>query len=69
VEFEEGERQEFSAGRAFLQTRAKWHRGRNQGKGLVRFLAVFCGARDVPNILHPPGRANERRSGSKPSRR
>ena len=56
VELEDGARLEFPAGRAFLQSRTKWHRGRNQGKTPVRFLAVFCGAREVPTVLHPPAR-------------
>jgi quercetin dioxygenase-like cupin family protein len=55
VEFaQDGSRKEFKAGQAFLQARTKWHRGRNDGKVPVRFLAVFCGAKDVPNVLHPP---------------
>jgi quercetin dioxygenase-like cupin family protein len=55
VEFaEDGSRKEFKAGQAFLQARTKWHRGRNDGTVPVRFLAVFCGAKDVPNVLHPP---------------
>jgi len=61
VELAEGSHREFSAGEAFLQTRTKWHRGRNRGSAPVRFLAVFLGAREVPNVLHPPpgrGRAS-----------
>jgi quercetin dioxygenase-like cupin family protein len=55
VEFAaDGSRQKFSAGQAFLQARAHWHRGRNDGTTTVRFLGVFVGAKDVPNILHPP---------------
>jgi quercetin dioxygenase-like cupin family protein len=55
VEFaDDGSRQSFEAGQAFLQARAKWHRGRNDGNTPVRFLAVFCGAKDVPTVLHPP---------------
>ena len=54
VEFADGARKEFKAGQGFLQARSKWHRGRNDRKGLVRFLAVFFGGKDVPNILHPP---------------
>jgi quercetin dioxygenase-like cupin family protein len=54
VEFADGARLEFKAGQGFPQARSKWHRGRNDGKGVVRFLAVFFGAKDVPNILHPP---------------
>jgi quercetin dioxygenase-like cupin family protein len=55
VEFaEDGSRKSFSAGEAFLQARSQWHRGRNDGTEPVRFLAVFAGAKDVPNVLHPP---------------
>jgi quercetin dioxygenase-like cupin family protein len=55
VEFaEDGSRQTFEAGHAFLQTRTHWHRGRNDGASPVRFLAVFVGAKGVPTILHPP---------------
>jgi mannose-6-phosphate isomerase-like protein (cupin superfamily) len=55
VEFAaDGSRHTFNAGQAFLQARAHWHRGRNDGKTPVRFLGVFVGAKDVPVILHPP---------------
>lgn len=54
VEFVDGKRQTFHAGQAFLQSRAQWHRGRNDGETPLRFLAVFLGARGVPTILHPP---------------
>jgi quercetin dioxygenase-like cupin family protein len=54
VEFADGGRKEFKAGQGFPQARWKWHRGRNDGKGVVRFLAVFYGGKDVPTVLHPP---------------
>lgn len=55
IEFaEDGSRKQYHAGQAFLQARAKWHRGRNDANDRMRFLAVFCGAKDVPVILHPP---------------
>jgi quercetin dioxygenase-like cupin family protein len=53
VEFEDGSRQSFNAGQAFLQCRSKWHRGRNDGSQAMRFLAVFFGAKGVPNVVHP----------------
>jgi quercetin dioxygenase-like cupin family protein len=56
VEFADGHRKEFKAGQGFPQARSKWHRGRNDGEGVVRFLAVFFGGKDVPNVLHPPKR-------------
>jgi quercetin dioxygenase-like cupin family protein len=54
VEYAEGPRKLFKAGHGFPQARSKWHRGRNDGETLVRFLAVFFGGKDVPNVLHPP---------------
>jgi quercetin dioxygenase-like cupin family protein len=56
VEFADGPRKEFKAGQGFPQARSKWHRGRNDGEGVVRFLAVFFGGKNVPTVLHPPGR-------------
>jgi quercetin dioxygenase-like cupin family protein len=55
VEFAtDGSRQTFKAGEGFLQARSAWHRGRNDGDTPMRFLAVFCGAKDVANVVHPP---------------
>lgn len=54
VEYAEGFRKEFKAGHGFAQGRSKWHRGRNDGDTVVRFLAVFFGGKDVPNVLNPP---------------
>jgi quercetin dioxygenase-like cupin family protein len=56
VEFADGPRMEFKAGQGFPQARSKWHRGRNDGQSVVRFLAVFFGGKDVPNVLNPPNR-------------
>jgi quercetin dioxygenase-like cupin family protein len=54
VELTDGTRHEFHAGHSFLQSRATWHRGRNEGETPMRFLAIFIGAKDVPDVLHPP---------------
>jgi quercetin dioxygenase-like cupin family protein len=54
VELEDGTRQRFDAGQSFLQCHTTWHRGRNEGSTPMRFLAVFIGAKGVPEILHPP---------------
>ncbi|WP_422927642.1 cupin domain-containing protein [Singulisphaera sp. PoT] len=54
VEFADGMCKTFKAGQGFLQARTKWHRGRNDGERVVRFLAVFFGGKGVPNVLHPP---------------
>jgi quercetin dioxygenase-like cupin family protein len=53
VEFEDGSHQSFRAGQGFLQCRSKWHRGRNDSSQIMRFLAVFFGAKGVPNVVHP----------------
>lgn len=52
VEFEDGSHQSFHAGQGFLQCRSKWHRGRNDGSQTMQFLAVFFGAKGVPNVVH-----------------
>jgi quercetin dioxygenase-like cupin family protein len=54
VEFENGRTYEFHEGKAFLQCRTVWHRGRNLGTKPLKFLAVFMGSKSVPYILHPP---------------
>lgn len=54
VEFTDGTHLVFKAGQAFMQARAKWHRGINTGSGEMRFLAVFFGEKDTPVILNPP---------------
>lgn len=54
VEFEDGRHLIFKAGQAFMQARTKWHRGVNTGKGQMRFLAVFFGAKGMPPVLNPP---------------
>jgi quercetin dioxygenase-like cupin family protein len=53
VEFEDGSTQSFREGQAFLQCRSTWHRGRNDSPQTMRFLAVFFGAKGVPNVVHP----------------
>jgi quercetin dioxygenase-like cupin family protein len=55
VELVDGTRRTFDAGQSFLQCRTTWHRGRNEGATPMRFLAVFVGAKGVPEVLHPPG--------------
>ncbi len=54
VEFEDGHHVTFKAGQAFMQARAKWHRGLNEGKTTMRFLAVFFGEKGTPILLNPP---------------
>jgi len=54
VEFVDGSHVVFKAGQAFLQARAKWHRGVNEGNKPMRFLAVFFGKKGTPILLNPP---------------
>jgi quercetin dioxygenase-like cupin family protein len=54
VEFEDGHRLSFHTGQAFMQARAKWHRGINTGNTPMRFLAVFFGEKGTPILLNPP---------------
>lgn len=54
VELVDGTRRTFEAGQNLLQCHTTWHRGRNEGTTPMRFLAVFVGAKGVPEILHPP---------------
>ncbi len=54
VQFVDGTEKTFHEGDVLLQPRAAWHRGRNEGQGPLRFLAVFMGAKGVPGFLHPP---------------
>jgi quercetin dioxygenase-like cupin family protein len=54
VQFDDGSEKIFHEGQALLQPRAAWHRGRNEGKVPLRFLAVLMGAKEVPGIIHPP---------------
>ena len=54
VEFEDGRHLVFKQGQAFMQARTKWHRGVNNGTVPMRFLAVFFGAKGMPQVLNPP---------------
>lgn len=54
IQFADGTEKTIHQGEVALQPRAAWHRGRNEGKVPLRFLAVFMGAKGVPGILHPP---------------
>jgi quercetin dioxygenase-like cupin family protein len=54
VEFADGHHLVFKQGQAFMQARTKWHRGINTGTGQMRFLAVFFGAKGIPQVLNPP---------------
>jgi quercetin dioxygenase-like cupin family protein len=60
VEFMDGTHVTFKAGQGFLQARAKWHRGVNNGKERMRFLAVFFGEKNSPVILNPPKGISEK---------
>ncbi len=46
--------QTFHEDQVLLQPRAAWHRGRNEGRRPLRFLAMSIGEKGVPTILRPP---------------
>ena len=69
VEFEDGHHLVFKAGQGFMQARTKWHRGINTGKGQMRFLAVFFGAKGVPQVLNPPHPVDQTGSKEEPPKR
>jgi quercetin dioxygenase-like cupin family protein len=54
VELIDGTRHDFDSGQSFLQCHTTWHRGRNETGQPMRFLAVFIGAKGVPEVVHPP---------------
>jgi len=54
VQLMDGREKTVHQGQVALQPRAVWHRGRNEGQSPLRFLAVFVGAKGVPDILHAP---------------
>ena len=53
VEFEDGSRQAFEAGRGFLEVMNTWHNGKNLGRGPLKFLIVFAGEEGKPNLIRP----------------
>jgi quercetin dioxygenase-like cupin family protein len=53
VEFEDGSRQTFEAGKAFLEVVNTWHNAKNLGDLPVKFLVVFAGEEGTPNLIRP----------------
>ena len=53
VEFEDGTRQHFEAGKGFLEVVNTWHNGRNLGERPLKFLIVFAGEEGQPNMIRP----------------
>ncbi len=53
VEFEDGTRQHFEAGKGFLEVVNTWHNGKNLGEGPLKFLIVFAGEEGTPNMIRP----------------
>ncbi|MEP6960092.1 MAG: cupin domain-containing protein [Nitrospirota bacterium] len=53
VEFEDGTRQHFEAGKGFLEVVNTWHNGKNLGEGPLKFLIVFAGEEGKPNMIRP----------------
>ncbi|SFJ90578.1 cupin domain-containing protein [Pseudovibrio ascidiaceicola] len=44
----------FKKGEAFIEAVNTWHFGKNTGTVPTRILAVFMGAKDLPNVIRPP---------------
>ena len=53
VEFEDGSRRTFEAGKGFLEVVNTWHNGKNLGEVPVKFLVVFAGEEGKPNLIRP----------------
>ena len=53
VEAEDGSRQTFEAGKGFLESVNVSHNGKNLGDMPVKFLVVFIGEREQPNLVRP----------------
>ena len=53
VEFEDGSRQQFEAGKGFLEVVNTWHNGKNLGEVPLKFLVVFAGEQGKPNLIRP----------------
>jgi quercetin dioxygenase-like cupin family protein len=51
VEFDDGSRQSFEAGRGFLEAVDTWHTARNLGQDPVKFLVVFMGEQGKSNFM------------------
>jgi quercetin dioxygenase-like cupin family protein len=53
IEMEGHETHTFSAGEGFAEVTNTWHNGRNLTDQPVRFLIVFAGQKDTPNLIRP----------------
>ena len=53
VEFEDGSRHTFEAGKGFLEVVNMWHNGKNLGEVPLKFLVVFAGQEGTPNVVRP----------------
>jgi quercetin dioxygenase-like cupin family protein len=53
VEFEDGSRQTFEAGKGLLEVVNKWHNGKNLGDVPLKVLVVFAGEEGKPNLIQP----------------
>ena len=56
VEFDDGSRQRFEAGKGFLQAMRKRHKGKNLEQVPLRFLVVFAGVQGESAVIHPAER-------------
>ncbi|MGQ0809908.1 MAG: cupin domain-containing protein, partial [Nitrospiraceae bacterium] len=59
VEFEDGSHQTFEAGKGFLEVVNTWHNGKNLGDRPLKFLLVFAGEEEKPNLIRPEKKTSD----------
>ena len=53
IEFDDGKRQQFKAGEAFLEAVDTWHNAKNLSKTPLKMLVVFFGAKGQKTLIRP----------------
>lgn len=53
IEFDDGTRQPFKAGEAFMEAVNTWHNAKNLGQSRVKMLVVFFGEKGKKNLIRP----------------
>ena len=53
IEFDDGKRQQFKAGEAFLEAVYTWHNAKNLGTTPVKMLVVFFGVKGQKTLIRP----------------
>ncbi|MGR9105296.1 MAG: cupin domain-containing protein [Gammaproteobacteria bacterium] len=53
IEFDDGKRQKFPAGKAFMEAVNTWHNAKNLGDKPLKMLVVFFGEKGQKNMIRP----------------